>query len=322
MYSPRNGTVFLKKGALKSSTRKQFWRLRFANVQAFIALSLISAGADLHLKPLVSKPPKDPREYPVIFFPIHLPVLLILSGVALCTFGVAWLLEDFSIADISWGIYQIVIASSVWWSREHSISPPQQVLYFMVLMWAIRLSGFIAFRRSKKEGEDWRYAQMRQQWGGSAPLQALVKIFLGQALLAYMLSFSVIEGISRQQLVVHFPQIAGFILWALGLFWESVGDWQLFSFKSHSPKGAVMNKGLWSYSRHPNYTGELLVWWGIYMFSNSWEAILSPALISLLLLRISGVPLAEERYQDNADYQEYKRHTPAIIPKFLLPFWR
>lgn len=256
----------------------------------------------------------------MIFFPIHLQVLLILTGVALCTFCIAWWLEDFSLADIFWGIYQVVIATSVWWGSEHSISLPQQVLYFMVLIWAIRLSGFIALRRAKKEGEDWRYAQMRQKWGRGAPLQALFKIFLGQAGLAYILSFSVIEGLSRRELVVHFPQIAGFFLWAFGLFWESVGDWQLFSFKCQAPKGSIMKKGLWSYSRHPNYTGELLIWWGIYLFSNSWGSILSPALISLLLLRISGVPLAEERYQDNADYQEYKRHTPAIIPKFLLPF--
>lgn len=258
----------------------------------------------------------------MIFFPIDLTALLFLFGAALCAFGIAWRLEDFSIADVFWGIYQIVIATALLCSRQVPANPSQWLLFAMVTLWALRLSGFIALRRSKKSGEDWRYAKMRRDWGRSAAWQALLKIFWGQALLAYVLSFPIIQSLSRFNLNFRWPQLAGLALFSLGWIWESLGDWQLFVFKSRAPKGAIMSRGLWRYSRHPNYTGEICVWWGIYLFSNAWGAIASPVLITLLLLRISGVPLAEQRYEGRADYQEYKRQTPAVIPRFLLPFWR
>lgn len=120
-------------------------------------------------------------------------------------------------------------------------------------------------------------------------------------------------------------QWMGIALWALGFSWEAVADWQLLRFKSDpANKGKIMTSGLWRLSRHPNYFGEIVLWWGLWllMAPNGWwlQSLAGPLVVTWLLTRVSGVPMLEEKYSDNPAYQAYARQTPAIIPKISLLF--
>lgn len=116
--------------------------------------------------------------------------------------------------------------------------------------------------------------------------------------------------------------IMGLAIWLVGFFFEVVGDYQLSQFIKHEKKskGDIMRKGLWRYSRHPNYFGEALLWWGIFLIVLStrygWAAVFSPIIIDYLLLKVSGVPLLEKRYKDNQKYQQYAQKTNKFIPWF------
>jgi len=104
-----------------------------------------------------------------------------------------------------------------------------------------------------------------------------------------------------------------------GLFFEAVGDAQLAHFKRDpESRGRIMNRGLWKYTRHPNYFGESLMWWGIFILALSepggWTTIVSPVLVTFLLVRVSGIPMLGEKYAGNAEYQAYARRTSAFVP--------
>ncbi len=236
------------------------------------------------------------------------------------TYLAALKLRDNTLADALWGPQQVLIAATVLTLK----GPPygkftSWTLVGMLVLWALRLTGYLLARRGPNPKEDKRYAQMRQQWGRAAPIHSLFKIFYLQALFALVLSLPVMSALSRSTFGWQYAQTIGLCIWGWGLVWETLGDWQLMRFKQGAPKEAIMREGVWRYSRHPNYTGEVLVWWGIYLFTGSWAMIVSPALITILIARVSGVPLAEKRYEGNRAYEEYKRHTPALIPRFLLP---
>lgn len=117
-------------------------------------------------------------------------------------------------------------------------------------------------------------------------------------------------------------QSTGFGLWLLGFLWEAIADWQLFRFKQQPENvGKVMKGGLWAYSRHPNYFGEIVLWWGIFLYvlsySNLWIIIWSPITITWLLTRVSGVPMLEKKYRKNSDYQQYIKNSNALIPNLF-----
>lgn len=251
------------------------------------------------------------------------PILLPLGAVlvfATFSYFVALKLRDNSIADAIWGPQQVIIASVALARRTdiwQQVYP--WVLAAMIGLWALRLSWFILARRSAKPGEDWRYKEMRQRWGRWAYLHSLFKVFYLQALFAFILGLPVINALFRPSFEWTLFQVAGLLLWGWGLIWEGLADWQLLHFKKSAAKGAIMQQGVWRYCRHPNYIGEIAVWWGIYLFSQSWLMIISPALITLLIARVSGVPMAEKRYEGNREYDAYKRRTPALIPSFLWP---
>jgi steroid 5-alpha reductase family enzyme len=114
---------------------------------------------------------------------------------------------------------------------------------------------------------------------------------------------------------------AGALLWVIGFLFEAVGDYQLARFKANPEnKGKIMQSGLWKYTRHPNYFGESVMWWGIWIIALNvdygWTAVVSPVVITLLLLKVSGVSLLEKHYSDNPKYRDYARRTNAFIPWF------
>ena len=152
---------------------------------------------------------------------------------------------------------------------------------------------------------------------------SLFKVFLLQAVFLWVISLALQWG----QLAPrpdHFTalDIAGLGLWCVGFFFEAVSDWQLARFKADPDnKGRVMDKGLWAFSRHPNYFGETLLWWGVFLIvlatpSSGWT-IISPVIITAVLLKMTGVPLMEKTIvHTRPGYREYIARTPAFLPRF------
>ncbi len=113
--------------------------------------------------------------------------------------------------------------------------------------------------------------------------------------------------------------VLGICIWLTGFFFEAVGDYQLAKYKKDTAsKGKIMTQGLWSYTRHPNYFGEVTLWWGMYVIAlsvpNGWMTFPGPLTITFLILKVSGIPLLEEKYKDNPEFQAYKRRTSAFFP--------
>jgi len=188
----------------------------------------------------------------------------------------------------------------------------------MLFIWAFRLSLYI-FLRSRKQAEDFRYAAWRKQWGKNWILCSYVKVFLIQAIFLFIISAPILIFYFSSNSALNWLDFVGFFIWSLGFILESVSDFQKNRFrKDSSNKGKFIQSGLWRYSRHPNYFGESLLWWGIFLVSlslkNGIYAIISPIIITFLLTKVSGIPLLEKKYENNPEYSEYKNRTSAFVP--------
>lgn len=238
-------------------------------------------------------------------------------------FGI-WLVSlkarDASIIDMFWGLGFVVIAWIAFFTGSGA-TPRRQLMVAMVTLWGLRLSGYLA-RRNWGKDEDYRYQAMRKQHGDRFPIVSLYRVFMLQAVVLWIVSLPV-----QAAQVYPDPKDLGILdfiglgVFAIGLFFESVGDAQLARFKADpSNAGKVMNRGLWRYTRHPNYFGDFMVWWGIYFvalatFSGFWT-IIGPALMSFFLMRVSGVPLLEKSLRKNRpDYETYIQQTSAFFPR-------
>ncbi|MDD3051123.1 MAG: DUF1295 domain-containing protein [Candidatus Cloacimonetes bacterium] len=222
-----------------------------------------------------------------------------------------------AIADVVWGsgfvllvLYQYVTMSQV--------GVRFILLSIMIFIWAFRLSLYI-FLRSRKQAEDFRYAAWRKQWGKNWILYSYVKVFLIQAIFLFIISAPILIFYFSSNSALNWLDFVGFFIWSLGFILESVSDFQKNRFrKDSSNKGKFIQSGLWRYSRHPNYFGESLLWWGIFLVSlslkNGIYAIISPIIITFLLTKVSGIPLLEKKYENNPEYSEYKNRTSAFVP--------
>jgi steroid 5-alpha reductase family enzyme len=235
-------------------------------------------------------------------------------------FIVALVRKDNSIADIAWGLGFALVAVVTFAAGGGSGVRPALVTALVVL-WGTRLAVHILFRNSKR-GEDSRYAAWREKWGRSFVLRSYLQVFLLQGLFMLLISSPGIL-VNRSPAAGLVPlgalDAAGAVVWAAGFLFEAVGDAQLKRFKSDpSNKGRIMDRGLWKYSRHPNYFGESLMWWGLFLLAlplpGGWLAAVSPLVITFLLVRVSGIPLLERKYAGNAEFQDYARRTSAFIP--------
>lgn len=223
--------------------------------------------------------------------------------------------KDNSLVDVAWGFGFVLLAG---WGYVHSATPGYLILFLMVGLWGIRLTAYLLLRNVKK-GEDWRYVKMKADWGKNYAWNAFTKVFMLQGGFMWIIALPIFQTNYNPS---YFIQGFGFTLWLAGFLWEAIADWQLYLFKQQPEnKGKIMTKGLWKYSRHPNYFGEIVLWWGIFIFTYSyaglWPIILSPITISWLLIKVSGVPMLEKKYRDNPDYQQYKQSTNALFPNFF-----
>ncbi|TWU40912.1 DUF1295 domain-containing protein [Novipirellula artificiosorum] len=237
-------------------------------------------------------------------------------AIALWVFSL--LRRNVNVVDVFWGLGFVVIA---WLSLSQTGPASMRVtcLAAMVTVWGFRLASYLAWRNWGKP-EDHRYAAMREKHGNQFGWVSLVTVFGLQALLMWFISLPIQVAIGKN--VAWSPLvILGFALWGVGIFFEAVGDLQLARFKADAlNRGKVMNLGLWRYTRHPNYFGDFLVWWGFYFVAvepdSWWWTILSPIIMSVLLIRVSGVRLLESSLRSRVEgYEQYVKITSAFFPR-------
>lgn len=245
----------------------------------------------------------------------------VIMGYMLLMFVIAVHKVDFSIVDVAYGVGFITLATvSLLFTQRFQLILLIPVI--LIVLWGGRLSWHIYIRNRAKGVEDYRYQKMRENWEPHPNRHALVKVFLFQGILIYIISFSVMYFIFfAQNARLHWISYVGLGVWAIGYLFEVVGDAQLKRFLTKPEyRGHIIQSGLWRYTRHPNYFGEATMWWGVFLitmpvnFPISLITIISPMLITYLLLFVSGVPMLEKHYEGNAEFMEYKKHTSKFFP--------
>jgi steroid 5-alpha reductase family enzyme len=244
-----------------------------------------------------------------------------------------WLLSlvrrNASIVDVFWGLGFVGLAWLYFALGPQGAGSRPLLLLGLVTLWGLRLALHILWRNWGHQ-EDYRYRAMREHHGERFWWVSLFTIFFLQGLLLWIISapFFVV-GISLAQPGWTGTDVLGLLFWGVGFFFETVGDWQLARFKANpANRGQVMRKGLWAYTRHPNYFGDAMVWWGYFFLvlavpAGIWTVV-SPLLMTLLLLKVSGVALLEQTITERRpEYRECIESTNAFLPWFprqhLLP---
>ncbi len=244
-------------------------------------------------------------------------ILLVVYMTTLFLFAL-WL-EDNSIVDVAYGLAFVLVSCGgfVVYGSGH---PRQWLLVCLVTLWGVRLAGHI-FLRKQGEGEDFRYRQWREEWGKTFVWRSFLQVFVLQGAVIFLVAIPVLVVCMDPGGSLGLLDLAGVLIWLFGFGFEAVGDWQLLRFKKNPEnRGKIIQSGLWRYTRHPNYFGEAILWWGIFLIALNtpfgiWS-IISPILIDFLLLQVSGIPMLEAKYANNPEFAAYKARTNAFFPWF------
>jgi len=247
---------------------------------------------------------------------LYFQALLVMLALGFVTWLLSVVRRDVSIVDSIWSL-MFLAAAIVYLQHNEAIGTREILIFILVLIWALRLAGYLTWR-NWGQPEDSRYQQIREKYSPHFALKSLLIIFVFQASLAWLVSLPLLVTLATPQ---SLSLLDGFAisLWLVGMGFETIADLQLHRFKSDANnKGKVLDTGLWRYSRHPNYFGEFCIWWGFYLFavsSGGWWTILSPLMMSFLLLRFSGVALLEKDIHERRPaYQAYIARTNSFIP--------
>lgn len=230
-------------------------------------------------------------------------------------------LRDSSIVDIFWGPGFVAAGAAYFLSADGGPAPPRVLLLGMLILWGGRLATYI-YQRNRGRGEDFRYAHWRREAGAKWWWQSYFKVFLLQGALMWAISSPLAAAFHGGGGAELRPlALLGAAVWAIGLTTEALADDQLRRFKADPENaGKLLTRGLWRTSRHPNYFGEALLWWGFYLFAAAYGGawtVFSPLLMTVLLLRVSGVRLLERSLRTSKPgYERYIQSTSAFIPWF------
>ena len=238
-----------------------------------------------------------------------------LASLMLATWLLSLRLRDVSIVDVAWGL-GFVLAGWIAFAAGDGDGPRPLLAALLVTAWGLRLGGYIALRKRRHPGEDPRYAKWRERrqtfW-----IYSLVVVFALQGALQWLVSLPLM-GAGTSEGALGALDVAGIALWAVGLGFEAVGDAQLARFKAdESNRGSVMDRGLWRYTRPPNYFGDACVWWGLYALAlagGAWWALPGPLVMTLLLTRISGKDHLEKSMSERPGYAAYVERTSGFVP--------
>ena len=246
--------------------------------------------------------------------------------VAAAAFTALWLvsllLRDASIVDIFWGSGFILVGAYYAMTVSGAPSLRGLLVLGLVTVWALRLALHIGFRNAGA-GEDFRYRKWREEAGASFWWISLLKVFLLQAVVLWIVSSPLLLAQLGGWDGVSMLDVLGIALWVFGFLFETVADWQLQRFKKDpASSGQVMRSGLWSVSRHPNYFGEAVLWWGLALLavpSGGWLSFVGPLMITFLLLKVSGVAMLDTAMvKRRPGYANYIATTPAFLPSLRL----
>jgi steroid 5-alpha reductase family enzyme len=250
--------------------------------------------------------------------------LAVTAGVAAVVFGATWVVAQrvgrWAVVDVAWGLSfaAIALASFGWSQGRHADGGRRVLVAAMVCVWGLRLAGYIA-KRGHGKGEDPRYEAMFRKAKGSPAVYALKVVFGPQALIAFFVSLPVQVAMYERSPLNAVAWI-GVAVWAVGMFFEAAGDAQMASFRNEpANKGQVMDRGLWRYTRHPNYFGDTCVWMGAWIVAaQQWQGlltILSPVLMFYFLYFASGKALLERMMaRTKPGYADYIERTSGFLP--------
>lgn len=240
--------------------------------------------------------------------------LLVILVYMSCWYLAALRYKDNSLADIAWGPGFIIVALTAAMLRGR-VTLTGVVVIVLITIWALRLATHIIARH---RGEDARYLAWRESWT-YVRTRSFFQVFMLQGLLIVLIAAPAVQAIAESPMGDTPWLYAGALIWVAGFLIEVIADRQLHRFKKSGTKGLLMT-GLWRYSRHPNYFGEAVQWWGLYVIAigtpGGWLTVYGPVIITFLLRFVSGVPLIEKRYAGRKDFEEYKKRTNAFIPWF------
>jgi steroid 5-alpha reductase family enzyme len=236
-----------------------------------------------------------------------------LSAVALLVLMVGgWMvslvLRDVSIVDVMWGPAFAVVA---WIALAVEGGSRCALMALLVTVWGLRLGGHLLARKRRERREDPRYGAWRARHGARFPLVSLVTVFLLQGALVWVVSLPVQAASGTLSALVW----VGVAVWAVGVLFEAIGDRQLAAFKADpANRGRIMDRGLWRFTRHPNYFGDFLVWWGLYLVAGAWWTVVGPLVMTALLTRVSGKDHLERTMGARPGYADYVRRTSGFVP--------
>jgi len=251
-----------------------------------------------------------------------LSTILLIWIIVSVAFAISLIVKRNDIADVLWGVYPALTAGLFFLAGDRSFVAGFITVF--IVMWGLRLTLHIGSRNLRKS-EDPRYVQWRMDWGRWFLLRSYVQIYLLQGFLSILVMMPALILYEYGIVSVWSPFFlyVGAALWCVGFFFESVGDYQLRRFiENRENCGKIMMRGLWSYTRHPNYFGEVLLWWGVFVMifgvygfaMPTTYAMISPVVVSILILCVSGIPMTEKRYEGNTDFDQYKNRTNAFFP--------
>lgn len=250
-------------------------------------------------------------------------IYLILLAYFLIWYVIAQIKNNNGLVDIAWGIGIVVSAvSSLILGNQYSLTG--LIVTGLTIIWGVRLSAYL-FKRNFNKPEDFRYQNFKRKWSTNLRLKALVYVFLTQSVFSYIIGLPIIltNTLNNEVFGIYSIVLATFgtIIFFIGFVFEVLADHSLAKFKKDpNNKEKIMQKNVWKLSRHPNYFGEATIWWGITIVSlatlNPLNLIglVSPIIITYLLLFVTGVPLLERKYKDNMAYQAYAKRTPIFFP--------
>lgn len=221
------------------------------------------------------------------------------------------------VADVAWGLGFILLA---WTSFALSPTATMRGLIagVLVTLWGTRLAWHIHERHAGKP-EDYRYAAWRAAWGAWFVPRSYVQVYMLQGALLFIIALPLMLINSSAGNAFGALDMLGVLVWLFGFCFEAIGDAQLARFiKNPTNKGKLMQSGLWAYSRHPNYFGEITQWWGLWLMALAipfgWMSVLGPLTITFLIVKISGIPLLEKKMEANPAFAAYKKRTSLLIP--------
>lgn len=249
----------------------------------------------------------------------YLTLIVILFAYMNLWFVVSLIKKRNDVADVAWGL-GFVLITWVSFILSNDFAARGLLVGILVSIWGLRLAWHI-YARNKGKTEDYRYLAWRKVWGKWFYVRSYLQVYLLQGMFLFLIVMPVLLINKSAGAELGLLDAFGIAVWLLGFYFEAVGDAQLIRFiKDPANKGRLMQSGLWAYTRHPNYFGEVTQWWGLWLVAlsvpNGWFGIIGPVTITFLILKVSGIPMLEKKMAGNPEFADYKGRVSIFIPMF------